>query len=41
MRKNAINSGADIRSSAYNKGRDNLTLGKGQTQGLDDTTKTC
>ena len=38
--KNVTIFGADMSSSAHidNKGKDNLILGKGPTQGLDDTT---
>ena len=40
MGKNVIIFGTDIRSSVYidNKNKDNLILGEGPTQGLDDTT---
>ena len=42
MGKNAIIFGVDMSSSVHldNKKKDNLILGKGPTQGLDDTTLT-
>ena len=42
MGKNVIPFGVDISSSVYidNKNKDILILGKGPTQGLDDTTLT-
>ena len=43
MGKNVIIFETDIRSSVYidNKNKDNLILGEGPTQGLDDTTLTA
>ena len=43
MGKNVIILGADMSSSAHidNKGKDILILGKGPTQGFDDTTLTA
>ena len=42
MGKNEIIFGADMRSSVHinNKNKDNLILGEGPAQGLDDTTST-
>ena len=38
MEKNLITFGANMSLSVHDKGKDTLILGKGPTQGLDDTT---